>query len=719
MSPPPFHQSTCSALFARCSTTDEVYEVLTAYVFSKFSHGTSTWAVFMKIYYLKLYLNGTRQASILLNHYAAFREIEQDIVNGAGQGLGDRPVQSDVGREAWNIARAGIKQPKNKKWGWKGRRTVQPGAGGRGPGGPGGGPAATLRRRSEAEVRADGEAFADILRARRMAGVDECGRVTTPEAFEILTAYVFAKYSAGNQLWHVVKKLYYLRLFMSTNPVGRRVLQDHYEAFRDIEEYIVSGIEGIGDKPIKTVLGREAWNIARSRLNRTTIWPWGKKAVGDIAWDGPGSVASGPARRTYDEVERDGAIFEEILRARRMAGTDGLGVRRPPGYVEPPREPAARSPSFDDHQLTRGISLGSDHGVAPPVTLAQVRRNLALTASDTWVSGTQIQALLELDYPHLSVFNKSAFPPSFAAGVPTGTNSIIDSWYAKRPAGAVQMAVVSGGAAGDPASLGVGWVLASLSESSATTKAAYATVVKQEVGYLLGLPRASTGGAISQRPASEPVQLWADYVYMVPPFLAYQGVVSGNTSLISEAYNQCLSYRAKLYNSNYGLWEHVVLGSWQDIGIWGTGNAWAAAGMARVLATIQHSSYASQFTLQQANLVSWINEILTNAFSHASSDNLLPNYYEIATSGTFYDSSSSALLAATALRMQILGHGVAANTAKALLIRNAVNAKVSSTGWLQNVVDPLSWTVQTNQSPEGEAFVLLLQAAYTDYLASL
>ncbi|KAI5474874.1 hypothetical protein MNV49_002318 [Pseudohyphozyma bogoriensis] len=203
---------------------------------------------------------------------------------------------------------------------------------------------------------------------------------------------------------------------------------------------------------------------------------------------------------------------------------------------------------------------------------------------------------------------------------------------------------------------------------------------------------------------------------MAPPFLAYQGVLTKNLTLLTEAYNQCYSYRQVLYNSKYGLWEHVLLGDWQDAGVWGTGNAWAAAGMTRVLATIQHSVYTSQCTAQMTNLTNWINEILTNAFSHASSANLLPNYYSYT---TFTDTASSALLAATALRMALLGRGLAANTAKALLIRDAVNAKVGGDGWLQGAVDPLNWTNQTSQSPESEAFVLLLQAAYRDYEMTL
>ena len=40
-----------------------------------------------------------------------------------------------------------------------------------------------------------------------------------------------------------------------------------------------------------------------------------------------------------------------------------------------------------------------------------------------------------------------------------------------------------------------------------------------------------------------------------------------------------------------------------------TGNAWAAAGMLRVLGTIQNSRYAKQMKHQQNDLAAWVQEI--------------------------------------------------------------------------------------------------------------
>ena len=59
---------------------------------------------------------------------------------------------------------------------------------------------------------------------------------------------------------------------------------------------------------------------------------------------------------------------------------------------------------------------------------------------------------------------------------------------------------------------------------------------------------------------------------MVPPFLAYYGVVTRNRTLLVESYTQIQLYRNYLYDSKESLWRHVLLGvSQNDEGFWSTG----------------------------------------------------------------------------------------------------------------------------------------------------
>lgn len=154
------------------------------------------------------------------------------------------------------------------------------------------------------------------------------------------------------------------------------------------------------------------------------------------------------------------------------------------------------------------------------------------------------------------------------------------------PAGQMQM--ISSASSGDPCSLVPAIdMLASFKDGSEDQSAA----VQRQIDAILSAPR-SSDGAISHR--VEIVQLWADFMYMVPPSLAYYGVNHKNESMVEMAIEQTLLYQDAL-STDEG-WRHIVLGEWQDIGLWATGNAWAAAGALRVYAAIHRSDdYADQY----------------------------------------------------------------------------------------------------------------------------
>lgn len=64
----------------------------------------------------------------------------------------------------------------------------------------------------------------------------------------------------------------------------------------------------------------------------------------------------------------------------------------------------------------------------------------------------------------------------------------------------------------------------------------------------------------------------SDFVYMVPPFLAYYGVTTRNRTMLLEGYNQIKLYRNYLRDPNQSMWMHVLLGpSGNDPGFWSTG----------------------------------------------------------------------------------------------------------------------------------------------------
>ncbi|THH02396.1 hypothetical protein EW026_g444 [Hermanssonia centrifuga] len=210
----------------------------------------------------------------------------------------------------------------------------------------------------------------------------------------------------------------------------------------------------------------------------------------------------------------------------------------------------------------------------------------------------------------------------------------------------------------------------------------------------------------------------ADFVYMAPPFIAYYGALAGGAvgaDLLQQAYDQCRLYRNYLRDP-IGLWRHITLGDGTDETHWGTGNAWAAAGMMRVLQTIRHSEQAQAFQSQQEDLTNWIHEIVSAAWQFQQANGTLLNTIDASPWDSFADSSSTALLAATTYRLATITFDFSliefANKAMDVIRRS-----VDDDGWLQNTVDPETFNTPSlpgEHSPEGQAFVLLLHSAWRD-----
>ncbi|KIJ70445.1 hypothetical protein HYDPIDRAFT_122268 [Hydnomerulius pinastri MD-312] len=348
-------------------------------------------------------------------------------------------------------------------------------------------------------------------------------------------------------------------------------------------------------------------------------------------------------------------------------------------------------------------------------TIALVRARMLEIASASWELGTTAEALTELSWPTYSVFEASSIPPSAHEGqqYPWDVLAIAEKTVQEKPAASMTL-VDNDGAVGDPASIGVAVLLANWTRND-TSDWSYGTAAYQELQYLLDYAPRTDTGAISHR--TDQVQLWADFVYMAPPFIAYHGATQSGSdaaNLLQVAYDQCQLYRDQLRDSN-DLWRHVALGSWQDNTHWGTGNAWAAAGMLRVLEALRHSDLSGQFAGQQKDLTNWIQEILGTVWTYQQPSGTLLNTIDDVDS--FPDSSSTALLASVTYRMAVLTndftHIDAANKALSL-----IEANVDSNGWLIDTVDPYTFNSPTkpgNHSPEGQAFVLLLHSAWRAY----
>ncbi|KAI1273633.1 hypothetical protein F5Y07DRAFT_376174 [Xylaria sp. FL0933] len=336
-------------------------------------------------------------------------------------------------------------------------------------------------------------------------------------------------------------------------------------------------------------------------------------------------------------------------------------------------------------------------------------------ATHSWEFGTFSESLLEWYNPELSVFGSSPFPDGRVPIVQV--DQVQSLSYSQPHISTNSSTLVDGdGAAGDPASLAVSAILIG------QTQPPFLSAAQRQVEHLLTAVPRWANGAISHR--EDYAELWADFIYMAPPALAYWAIQDANQTLLRVAIEQCLLYRDVLAVPHgadaAGLWHHIIGPQNQDLGIWSTGNAWAAAGMARVLATAKKSPWARALASDLKSLTATIRHILDAAIALDNAEPrepLLRNYLN--DTSWFGELSGTTLLTATAYRMAKLepasfGHKyvVWANEK-----RKGVLKRINEDGLLSPVINPLDWHDRTpaTASPEAQSFAVLMFAAYRDF----
>jgi hypothetical protein len=161
---------------------------------------------------------------------------------------------------------------------------------------------------------------------------------------------------------------------------------------------------------------------------------------------------------------------------------------------------------------------------------------------------------------------------------------------------------------------------------------------------------------------------------------------------------------------------------------------------------MQNSEFADVLQTEQDDLTSWVKEIhaamypflvsykpfLTMLFMprsvlQDSKTSLFPNYASqpVPSSTNFLDASSTALLASTVYRLSFLRGEhtylpLAEKSRKALSATDPNNSSelvhFTSEGWLKPVVNPYDFSNQGSNSPEGQAFVVEMHAAWRDWV---
>ncbi|KAK8214635.1 hypothetical protein IWZ01DRAFT_450606 [Phyllosticta capitalensis] len=276
----------------------------------------------------------------------------------------------------------------------------------------------------------------------------------------------------------------------------------------------------------------------------------------------------------------------------------------------------------------------------------------------------------------------------------------------------------------------------------------YAAAAQRQHAHLTTAVPRWPNGAISHR--DDYPELWADFVAMAPPFLAYYAVATGDARGLVDAARQVELYADVLAVSGEanpntkrqpttstttpspaGLWRHIVGPRNADPGLWSTGNAWASYGALRVLATLSHSPFTARarsapLTSACTRLAALVKRILDAAIcldDAEPAEPLLRNYLN--DSSWFGDAAGTALLAAAAYRAVVLDEATFPSDVYAAWAdekREAVEAVVDpQTGIVGSVVNPLGWGDRTpaEKSPEAQSFAIMMLAAYRDYVEKM
>jgi len=260
-----------------------------------------------------------------------------------------------------------------------------------------------------------------------------------------------------------------------------------------------------------------------------------------------------------------------------------------------------------------------------------------------------------------------------------------------------------------------------------------------------------TSWAVSHRVDSP--QLWADFVFMVPPFLAAYAVGRQDEKWLFEAVEQIRAYARVLavkHDTEWdGLWRHIVtlpreLGEdvcCHDEGLWLTGNAWALAGVVRVLGVLERwrPNMSTRSTgsggMSEDRRVSYRAELLGMGHQmlqalryraeHGLRRNILNNYLDRPRPPQIHDTSRSyegdpagtALVASSVYRLAQLGlleDPTMLDWADEMY--NAVAQQVDGNGFLTPVasVTGVPSRELVGHTSEAQSFAILMYAARRD-----
>lgn len=199
-------------------------------------------------------------------------------------------------------------------------------------------------------------------------------------------------------------------------------------------------------------------------------------------------------------------------------------------------------------------------------------------------------------------------------------------------------------------------------------------------------------------------RIWVDAFYMVPPFLAAAGRPD-------EAVKQVVGYRDILLDKQKKMYYHIWDDDRQDFErglFWGVGNGWAAAGMSRVIAALPKT-----MQYEKDLIAEFVREVLEACLACQRDDFLFHDILDDPKS--FIETNAAQMFAYSIYRGVSQGWLNSEFLPAADNMRSAVYSKVDVFGLVQGVCGAPHFN-KPGTATEGQAFFLLMEAAYSDFL---
>jgi rhamnogalacturonyl hydrolase YesR len=226
----------------------------------------------------------------------------------------------------------------------------------------------------------------------------------------------------------------------------------------------------------------------------------------------------------------------------------------------------------------------------------------------------------------------------------------------------------------------------------------YKTAADAMYGYLKNTAPKTSDGILYHITYAD--QVWSDASFMAPPFLALMGDFDEAVKQIEGFRKYLLHPEKKIY---YHQWDETKNEYARKL-LWGGGNGWTAAGIAKIIALLPEDRQDLR-----NKMIAWGKEVIDGCIVYMRSDGLFHDIVD--DTGSFIETNLGQMLAFAIYTGIKSGWLEAGYKEKADRMRLAARKKVDDSGMVQGACGSPGFD-KPGTSTEAQSFFLLMESAY-------